>query len=61
MRLAGENFPLPAVEAWRQAGHEVFWVRTEAPGTGGSALLDLAEADARVLLTLDKDFRQIAI
>jgi hypothetical protein len=32
--LADENFPLPTVEALRQAGHDVFWVRTEAPGTG---------------------------
>jgi predicted nuclease of predicted toxin-antitoxin system len=37
------------------------WVRTDAPGTGDAALLDLAEVDGRVLLTLDKDFWQIAI
>jgi predicted nuclease of predicted toxin-antitoxin system len=59
--LADENFPLPTVKALRQAGHDVFWVRTEAPGTGDAALLDLAEVDGRVLLTLDKDFWQIAI
>ena len=59
--LADENFPLPTVEALRQAGHDVMWVRTGAPGTGDAALLDLAEADGRVLLTLDKDFWQIAI
>ena len=39
----------------------MFWVRTDAPGTGDSALLDIAEAEGRVLLTLDKDFWQIAI
>jgi predicted nuclease of predicted toxin-antitoxin system len=59
--LADENFPLPTVEALRQAGHDVFWVRTDAPGTADAALLDLAEVDGRVLLTLDKDFWQIAI
>ena len=59
--LADENFPLPTVEALRQAGHDVIWARTNAPGTGDSALLDLAEVDGRVLLTLDKDFWQIAI
>jgi predicted nuclease of predicted toxin-antitoxin system len=59
--LADENFPLPTVEALRLAGHDVFWVRTDAPGTGDAALLELAEADGRVLLTLDKDFWQIAI
>ncbi len=35
--------------------------RTDAPGTGDLALLDLAETESRVLLTLDKDFWQIAI
>jgi predicted nuclease of predicted toxin-antitoxin system len=59
--LADENFPSPTVEALRQAGNDVIWVRTDAPGTGDTALLDLAEADGRVLLTLDKDFWQIAI
>ena len=46
--LADENFPLPTVEALRLAGHDVFWVRTDAPGTGDAALLDLAEVDGRV-------------
>ena len=59
--LADENFPLPAVEALRQAGHDVMWVRTHAPGRDDAALLDLAEVEGRVLLTLDKDFWQIAI
>ena len=59
--LADENFPLPTVPALRQAGHDVLWVRTDAPGTADTVLLDLAEADGRVLLTLDKDFWQIAI
>ena len=59
--LADENFPLPTVVALRQAGHDVTWARTDLPGTGDAALLDLAEAGGRVLLTLDKDFWQIAI
>ena len=49
------------MEALRQAGHDVMWVRTDAPCTGDAALLDLAEVDGRVLLPLDKDFWQIAI
>ena len=59
--LADENFPLPTIDALRQAGHDVTWVRTDLPGTGDAALLDIAEADGRVLLTLDKDFWQLAI
>jgi predicted nuclease of predicted toxin-antitoxin system len=62
MRLiADENFPLPTIEALRQAGHDVTWVRTDCPGTKDTALLDRAEAEGRILLTLDKDFWQIAI
>jgi predicted nuclease of predicted toxin-antitoxin system len=59
--LADENLPLPTVVALRQVGHDVTWVRTDLPGTGDTALLDIAEADGRVLLTLDKDFWQLAI
>ena len=62
MRLiADENFPLPTIEALRQAGHDVTWARTDCPGTKDSALLDRAEAEGRILVTLDKDFWQIAI
>ncbi len=32
--LADENFPMPAVEALQQAGHDVTWVRTDLPGVG---------------------------
>ena len=32
--LANENFPAIAVEALRSAGHDVAWVRTDAPGCG---------------------------
>jgi predicted nuclease of predicted toxin-antitoxin system len=59
--LADENFPLPTIAALRRAGHDVTWVRTDCPGAEDAALLDRAEADGRVLLTLDKDFWQIAI
>jgi predicted nuclease of predicted toxin-antitoxin system len=59
--LADENFPKPAVEALRAGGHDVLWARTDLSGTGDVALLDLAEAKARIVLTLDKDFWQIAV
>jgi hypothetical protein len=32
--LANENFPAAAVDALRSEGHDVAWVRTEAPGIG---------------------------
>lgn len=30
--LANENFPADAVEALRATGHDVVWIRTDAPG-----------------------------
>ena len=59
--LADENFPLPTIEALRQAGHDVAWARTDAPGAKDTALLDAAEQEGRILLTLDKDFWQVAV
>lgn len=59
--LADENFPKPIVEALRAAGHDVLWARTDCAGWKDVLLLELAESDARTLLTLDKDFWQIAL
>ncbi|MBL8232214.1 MAG: DUF5615 family PIN-like protein [Bryobacterales bacterium] len=59
--LADENFPKPIVEALLVAGHDVRWARTELAGADDVALLDLAESEARIVLTLDKDFWQIAV
>lgn len=62
MRLfADENFPKPIVEALRGAGHDVLWVRTDCPGWKDLAILELAEAESRIVLTLDKDFLQLAL
>ena len=59
--LADENFPKPIVDSLRAGGHDVLWVRTECAGWKDVALLDLAESEARIVLTLDKDFWQIAV
>jgi predicted nuclease of predicted toxin-antitoxin system len=59
--LADENFPLPVVSWLRQAGFDVFFVRTETPGASDSDLLHFAEREHRIVLTLDKDFWQIAL
>jgi predicted nuclease of predicted toxin-antitoxin system len=58
--LADENFPGEAVQALRQRGHDVFWVRTDAPGSSDDAVLRRAQLEARVLLTMDKDFGELA-
>lgn len=59
--LADENFPKPTVDALRASGYDVLWARTDLAGWKDTVLLDLAESEARILLTLDKDFWQIAV
>jgi predicted nuclease of predicted toxin-antitoxin system len=59
--LADENFPKVIVDWLRDTGHDVFWARTGCAGLKDASLLTLAESEARVLVTLDKDFWQIAL
>ena len=59
--LADENLPQSTVEALRSAGSDVLWARTDCSGWKDAALLEFAESEARILLTLDKDFWQIAV
>jgi len=58
--LANENFPGEAVKALRSGGHDVVWVRTDAPGSKDRAILEWGEAEKRLLLTFDKDFGELA-
>lgn len=58
--LADENFPRPLIESLRKQGHDVVWARTGFPGVRDRALLERAEADGRIIFTLDKDLWQIA-
>jgi predicted nuclease of predicted toxin-antitoxin system len=59
--LADENFPKPIVELLRADGHDVLWAKTDCSGLPDLALLDRAEAEGRLVLTLDRDFWQIAM
>jgi predicted nuclease of predicted toxin-antitoxin system len=58
--LANENFPAEAVQALRSRGHDVAWVRTDAPGSSDRQVLDRAMAEQHMLLTFDKDFGELA-
>ncbi|MFH1114771.1 MAG: DUF5615 family PIN-like protein [Pseudomonadota bacterium] len=58
--LANENFPRIAVEALRVAGHDVVWVRADAPGSSDRQVLATAQSESRILLTFDKDFGELA-
>jgi predicted nuclease of predicted toxin-antitoxin system len=59
--LADENFPKPVVEALRAEGHNILRARADGAGATDVVLLDLAEAEARIVLTPDKDFWRIAV
>jgi len=58
--LADENFPEDAVAALLEAGHDVAWVRTDAPGSSDWQVLARAQAEDRILITFDKDFGELA-
>jgi predicted nuclease of predicted toxin-antitoxin system len=58
--LANENFPGDAVAALRLHGHDVVWVRSDAPGSRDQQILEWACADDRILVTFDKDFGELA-
>jgi predicted nuclease of predicted toxin-antitoxin system len=54
--LADENFPRPIVEFLRSQGHDVLWARTDCRGMEDHLLIELAEIEHRLVMTLDKDF-----
>lgn len=58
--LADENFPGEAVQTLRARGHDVLWIRTDAPGAGDREVLARAQAEDRILITFDKDFCELA-
>lgn len=58
--LADENFPGAAVSALQQQGHDVVWIRTDAPGSSDQEILARAQAEERIILTFDKDFGELA-
>jgi predicted nuclease of predicted toxin-antitoxin system len=59
--LADEDFPKGIVDALRAEGNDVVWARADCPDWKDAALLDFAESEARIILTLDKDFWHIAV
>ena len=58
--LADENIPGDAVTALESSGHDVVWVRTAAPGSKDEDVLAWAVREERIVLTLDKDFGELA-
>lgn len=57
--LASENVPGDAVARLRDAGHDVAWVREDAPGSRDEEVLARAISESRILRTFDKDFGEL--
>lgn len=58
--LANENFPGDSVAALKKLGHDLIWIRTEAPGSSDPQVLARAQNEDRILVTFDKDFGELA-
>ena len=50
-----------AVDELEAAGHDVRWVGAWPQDPGDPAILEMSLIDGRVLITLDKDFGELAI
>ena len=57
--MADENSPLPALEALRKAGWDVFSIAEECPGVPDEEVAALCAEQQRILLTFDKDFGEL--
>jgi predicted nuclease of predicted toxin-antitoxin system len=57
--LANENFPGDAVLALTERGHDVAWVRSDAPGSSDRQVITRAQREQRILITFDKDFGEL--
>jgi len=58
--LADENVPGPVVAALQERGHDVVSVRELMRGASDREVLRRAQKEARVLITFDRDFGELA-
>lgn len=54
--LADEGMPGAVVSALREEGFDVVWLAESNPGLLDDAVLQMADAERRILLTADKGF-----
>jgi predicted nuclease of predicted toxin-antitoxin system len=59
--LTDENIPRALIRLLRERGHNVADAREGLRGERDSVLLSLAESEARVIITQDKDFGELAV
>ena len=58
--LANENVSGEIVLGLRAQGHDIVWIRMEAPGIADSEVLAMAQTEKRIIVTFDKDFGELA-
>lgn len=58
--LANENVGGPVVETLRERGHDVVWVKETMRGARDEEVLARAQSEQRLVVTLDKDFGELA-
>ncbi len=59
--LANENVPGAVIAGLRARGHDVAAVKEIMPGARDRAVLELAQAQARLVVTCDKDYGELAV
>ncbi len=47
--------------ALAEAGHDALWTGDWTPDPGDEAILEFAQRESRILVTLDKDFGELAV
>lgn len=57
--LANENVPIPSVALLRRVGFDVHAVAESNPGIPDRAVLFLANAEARWIITFDRDYGEL--
>ena len=58
--LANENMPGSVIRHLREAGHDVLSAKESMQGAEDTSVLARAQAEARILISQDKDFGELA-
>lgn len=57
--LVDECLTVEFVDEFRQAGHDVIWVREHCPGADDDVLLAFSVSQNRVIISEDRDFGEL--
>jgi predicted nuclease of predicted toxin-antitoxin system len=57
--LANENIPSASVAVLEAAGHDILHVAEACPGEADVGVLELAQRQARIVVTFDRDYGEL--